>query len=298
MASAKKRLVVGNWKMYVESAEAARNLAAALRRKAAAVSGVDVWVAPPAPFISILAGANKATPVQIGAQTVSEFFEGAHTGEVSARTLKEAGASFVIIGHSERRAKENSGGENDATVNAELKNALGVGIRAILCVGEHTRDEHGGHFEYLSGQLRSALQGIPLASLAKLVIAYEPVWAIGKSAAEAAKPEIVRESSIFIRKTLSEIVGREAALRMPVLYGGSVDGTNAAELIEKGDVAGFLVGRASAGVDSFLEIIAACTNASASSPTPLKLRRASKTQKTRSKQAPKNKRKKAPKKRR
>jgi triosephosphate isomerase (TIM) len=257
-----KRLVVGNWKMYVENLESARSLTVALRRNVGSLQGVEVWIAPPMPFIPLLS--SRSSSILVGAQHASAYTEdasapfsaGAHTGEVTAAVLREAGAQFAIVGHSERRAL----GESDAAVNAELRSVIGNGLRAILCVGEHERDEHGNHFEILAGQLRSALDGIQGSVGSKLTVAYEPVWAIGKSAEDAAKPEIVRETVIFIRKMLTEIAGREAALRIPILYGGSVVGTNAAALIEHADISGFLVGRASTETEAFLEIIQACAN--------------------------------------
>lgn len=263
-----KRLIVGNWKMYVSSSEEARTIASALRRKEKTWSGVEVWIAPPAPMIPILAAVLKQSAVRIGAQTVSQFDGGvstdlnarAHTGEVSAAMLKDAGATFAVVGHSERRSPPAGGGDSDAIVAEQLKNALSAGMQAILCIGESVRDEHGGYFEFLSSQLRSAFHGIPLPLLSKLVIAYEPVWAIGEAAAGAARPEVVRETVIFIRKTLSDLMDRSAALRVPILYGGSVDGANAPALLASGEVAGFLVGRASTTAESFLAMIEACND--------------------------------------
>ena len=124
----------------------------------------------------------------------------------------------------------------------------------MLCIGEQKRDDSGAHFELLATQL-AALTHFPRTAVSKLIVAYEPVWAIGKTASEAMKPIEVRETAIFIRKTLADILGRDAALRIPVLYGGSVDPDNAARLIQEGDVSGFLVGHASAKLESFLEIL-------------------------------------------
>ena len=264
MASAqKKRLVVGNWKMYIEDVEDARALVSVLKRKSRNFKNVEVWVAPSSPFIPVTAAMLKQSVICVGAQTLSQFGSapvsaeasaGKHTGEVSARMLKDVGASFVIVGHSERRAL----GEDDTAVNAKLKNALGAGLRTILCIGEHARDEHGGHFEFIANQLRSALVDVPKPGFSKLVIAYEPVWAIGKNAADAARPELVRETTIFIRKTLVQIIGRESALRIPILYGGSVEGENAGGLMREAEISGFLVGRASTEAEKFWDIIQAC----------------------------------------
>jgi triosephosphate isomerase len=158
------------------------------------------------------------------------------------------------VGHSERRAA----GDSDETVHAALRAAAGAGLVSILCVGETERDAGGAHFSFVEGQLSSALKDFPKQSASKLVVAYEPVWAIGKTAADAMKPQELREMAIFIKKTLAGIFERKAALRVPILYGGSVEPENARALIAEGGVGGFLVGHASTSVDSFIEILKQC----------------------------------------
>jgi triosephosphate isomerase len=249
-----KRLIIGNWKMYVQSPDEARAFARALRRREKDLKGVEAALAPAFPLMLPLMQALGDSSVLVGAQTLSPFREGAHTGEVSAAMLKELGASFVMIGHSERRAA----GESDEQVAQELRLAQDTGLRGVLCIGERERDDHGGHFEFLANQLSGALAHNPKWP-SKLVIAYEPVWAIGKSASDAMQPLQLRETVIFIRKTLSEIFGREQSRRITILYGGSVEPENARALIEEGDVSGFLVGHASAKIDQFVEILLACS---------------------------------------
>ncbi len=240
----KKRLVIANWKMYIESPEAARKFISSLKRRAASYEGVEVWVAAPFTLLSLLKG-------KIGAQTVSAN-AGAHTGEVSADMLHAAGASFCLVGHSERRAA----GDTDDMVHAQLAAAANAGLAPVLCVGELERELSGAHFGYIEEQLSSALRGAQ--SLAgKLVVAYEPVWAIGKSAQGAMQPGEVEETVIFIRKTLADILGRKAALKVPILYGGSVEPANVERLIAEGSVNGFLVGHASAKLEQFVEILKA-----------------------------------------
>ena len=255
----RKRLVIANWKMYIESADGAKEFARALKRKVLGLSGVEAAVAAPAPFISAVAAILESSPVRVGAQAVSSHgsFDSAqdkaHTGEVSAAMARSAGADFAIIGHSERRAL----GESNEVVHQQLVQAASAGLTPVLCVGERERSEDGAHVAFVAEQLRTALVGAQ--SLAgKLVVAYEPVWAIGKTATEAMKPAEVREMTIFIRKTLADVLGRKAALKAPVLYGGSVEPENAPALIAEGDVSGFLVGHASAEVGSFVEILLAC----------------------------------------
>lgn len=249
-------MVVGNWKMFMESPEAAKKFAVALRKKARSFAGTEAWIAPAFPLIPAVSAALKGSPIKVGAQTVSIHTEGAHTGEVSAAMLKGLGVSFVIVGHSERRAA----GESDEAVRAQLTQTLGVGLTAILCVGEAEREPDGSHFAQIANQLHRALVGVVPAA-GRLIVAYEPVWAIGKSGAEAMQGEDVEETAIFIRKILSEALGRDAALRVPILYGGSVEPLNASALIKEGGINGVLVGHASADTDSFIEILKAAAPA-------------------------------------
>ncbi len=247
----KKRLVVGNWKMYVESPKEAEKFVKTLRKKARAFQGTEAWLAPAFPLIAPVAVALKGSSIKVGAQTMSVHAEPAHTGEVSARMLKASGVSFVIAGHSERRFR----GETDEMVRTQLISAIAAGLTVILCVGEEERVPDGSHWQQVANQLSRALYGVVPGT--KLIVAYEPVWAIGKHAADAMQGEDLEETAIFIRKILSETLGREAVSRIPILYGGSVEPGNAAALLKEGGVSGFLVGHASADVDSFIEILKA-----------------------------------------
>jgi triosephosphate isomerase len=239
--------------MYLESPKEAQDFCVMLRRKARGFAGVDVFLAPPFPLIPVVAEVLSSAPMRVGAQTVSSYLDGKHTGEVSVKMLKESGASFCIVGHSERRAL----GETDAMVRAQLDAAVGAGLTVVLCIGEAERQADGQHFSVIEKQLSSALEKLPLWAVGKIIIAYEPVWAIGKGPEDAMKPADLQEMDIFIKKTLAELLDRRSALRIPILYGGSVDATNALTLITEGGVSGFLVGRASAQIESFLEILKA-----------------------------------------
>lgn len=266
--SAKRRLVVANWKMYISTPEEAKKFATTLRRKARVFAGVDVVLAPSFTLLPLVSLALQGSAIKTSAQSVSVFETGAHTGEVGAQMVKGFGASYSIVGHSERRSPQSGfgqAGETDEMVRAQLIHAAVAGLIPILCIGESERDAAGAYLAVVAGQLREALKsfpankvGVKTSATPKLVIAYEPVWAIGKSAAEAMQPSDVREMSIFIKKTLAEHFERTAALKVPILYGGSVEPSNAGSLIEEGDVNGFLVGHASTEVDSFVEILKSC----------------------------------------
>lgn len=256
----KKLIVAGNWKLYIEDQEEAKKLGVALKRKAAQFPSTELVLFPPAPFIGTVAAAVKNSPVAVGAQTVAPFSTGAYTGYLSATILKEVGASWALVGHSERRAQTldamPGAGENEELIEAEIRAAGAAGLKVLLCIGEVERDPSGAHFATIARQLSSALAHFPKKGT-KLAIAYEPVWAIGKSAADACKPADLEEMTIFIRRTLTELFDRAAATKIPILYGGSVDATNAKELLVQGGVSGFLVGRASTNAKSFLELLGA-----------------------------------------
>jgi triosephosphate isomerase len=153
----KKRLVVGNWKMYIQTQGEARAFGLALRRKARALSGAEAWLAPPTPFIAEMAGLLESSPIKVGAQKVAPYTDAPHTGNVSAKMLKDVGAAFVIVGHSECRAA----GETNEQVRSSLERAVEAGLAPILCVGEREREVDGEHFAFIEAQLSSALMDFP-----------------------------------------------------------------------------------------------------------------------------------------
>lgn len=244
-----KSLVIANWKMYINSPEEAKRYVQGLKRRMKNSSTAEAWIAAPALFIPFISKSG----IKIGAQTVSAHAEGAYTGEVSAGMLSEAGTHFALVGHSERRAT----GESDAVVHAQLVRAAEAALTPVLCVGESERNQDGAQFTHLERQLTEALRGSQ-SLVRKLIVAYEPVWAIGHSAQDAMKPHELEETVIFIKKILADILGRKEALKVLILYGGSVEPENAARLIADGGVNGFLVGHAAAKLDSFVEILKAC----------------------------------------
>ncbi len=234
------------------SPKEALNFARTLRRKTRLFPGVEVVIAPSFTLLPSVALALKGSVLKVGAQSVSPYTDSKRTGEVSAAMLKLAGATHVIVGHSERRAE----GEDDEVINAQLQNVVAQNLSPILCVGEEERTQDGAHFATIEKQLGGALKGIK--NIPGLVVAYEPVWAIGKSAAEALDAQSLTEMVIFIRKTLADLLDRKEALKVPILYGGSVEPENTVKLLKDGGVSGFLVGHASSELDSFVEILKAC----------------------------------------
>lgn len=250
----KKRelLIVGNWKMNPPTVSTARRLFLDVhKRLGTRPSSVRVVVAPPMPYIGELSGLSPSKRIALGAQDV--FFEtaGAHTGEVSISMLKSVGASYVILGHSERRAR----GETDEEIGRDVSQTVASRVHAIVCVGETARDKSGDYFNRVEEQLRAALKGVKKPHLSYLTIAYEPVWAIGTG--DTATPADAEEMRLFIQKILTDRFGRTPAAKVRILYGGSVTPKNAPELLAESNVDGFLVGGASLSARDFAAIISA-----------------------------------------
>jgi triosephosphate isomerase len=234
-------IVAANWKMYKTGAEAQEFLT---QMKGKIGSSVKVFIAPSFTALPVM----KAEGVVLGGQNMHEAEEGAFTGEISARMLKAAGAKFVILGHSERRRLFY---ETDAVIHQKLKIAISSGLLPILCVGETLEEREGKKtFDVLSNQLKTALEGV---SPAEIVLAYEPVWAIGTGL--AATPEIAGETHQFCRSFLNKLWGQESAAKTHILYGGSVTPETASALAQQPDIDGALVGGASLDAAKFIQII-------------------------------------------
>lgn len=244
----KKPLIVANWKRYVETKDAAAAAAKGIARGAVKVRA-DIVLCPAAVHIDAVGKVIAGKGVGLGAQALSTAKGPMQTGELSAAMLADLGVRYVIVGHSERRAR----GEDGEAVRALVEGALAKKLSPILCIGEHARDASGEHFDAITAQLREALPKLSPSDQKRLVVAYEPIWAIGRSAAEAMDPRTLEETVIYIHKVLADLIGRTAALAVPVLYGGSVEEENAAALMSAG-VAGFLVGHASIDPKSLLAI--------------------------------------------
>ncbi len=243
-----KSTVVANWKMNPQTWREAKRLFEATRKAAESAKSVSIVVAPPSIFLRDLSTNYKGRKVAFAAQNAYFQKDGAYTGEMSMVQAHDARCTAVIIGHAERRAMGETNEETRAKVNAALAQKLQI----ILCVGEHQRSGSGEHFLFVKEQLKVALQDVAPGTIQKIVIAYEPVWAIG--ATQAMSPRQMHEMAIFIRKSLVGSHG-EKGLKVKVLYGGSIDETNAREMVVEGEVQGLLVGRASTDAEKFSSLV-------------------------------------------
>lgn len=240
-------LIVGNWKAYVESNAKAKALHAGAKRLASK-GDHEIVIAPAFPYIGMFAPAKpSAKGLKLGAQDVSITVGGAETGEVAAGLLKELGVSYVIVGHSERRAR----GESDEIVVEKMQHALAHGMTPIVCVGEADRDPEAHYLKKIRAQVSAIMAPLSAKERLAVVIAYEPIWAIGKSGLEAITPADLGEMVLYIRKVLADFMPGRANQKVRVLYGGSVDANNARQLAGGTGIDGFLVGRASTDVAGF-----------------------------------------------
>lgn len=246
---ARKKLIAGNWKMNKTPDEAAV-LAKELVEKAKGVSDRDIMIAPVFTALAKVNDVVKGTNVKLGAQNMYCEDSGAFTGEVSADMLIASGVTYVILGHSERRSIFK---EDDALINKKVKKALAKGLIPVFCVGETLAEREGGKAESIVGdQVKKGLEGIAEADAKKVVIAYEPVWAIGTG--KTATPNDADAMHKHIRSVLSSIYSGSFADAMVILYGGSMNDKNADELLNMPNIDGGLVGGAALKSDSFARI--------------------------------------------
>ena len=246
----KKKLVVGNWKMNPDSLIKVKEIIQNLKKTALKLDKIKTIICPPFIYLPEVANGLKNTKnFSPGAQDVHFVEGGAFTGEVSLSMVKSLGCKYVIVGHSERR----EAGETDEIVSKKVGIVSKGGLTAILCVGEKTRDGHGDFWHVLREQITKSLNKINRPMLKNLVIAYEPVWAIG--AKQAMIGNDLQQTVIFIKKTLSDTYGRDCADKIPVLYGGSVSPKNTLDLIQAGTVDGLLIGRESIKTKDFVQVL-------------------------------------------
>ncbi|MBI5418954.1 MAG: triose-phosphate isomerase [Deltaproteobacteria bacterium] len=243
-------LIAGNWKMYKTMGEATA-FVKELLPLVSGVTGVEIVLAPPFPSLGPVAALTAGTNVGVASQNMHFAEEGAYTGEVSPGMVKDAGAAYAIIGHSERRQYF---AETDDSVNRKVKAALASGLVPVMCLGETLSErEEGRTFEVVERQLRTGLAGIPASDSSRVIVAYEPVWAIGTG--RTATPAQAQEVHAFLRGLLSELWGATAARSVRILYGGSVKPENIADLMGRNDIDGALVGGASLKADVFANIV-------------------------------------------
>ncbi|HVS37925.1 MAG TPA: triose-phosphate isomerase [Gemmataceae bacterium] len=246
------KFVAGNWKMYTNAATA-RALASAIVAGLGAEKRVRVAVCPPAPYLTVVADVLKGSALELGGQNCYTEKEGAFTGEVSPTMLADVGCKWVILGHSERRHKL---GETDAFISRKVHAALGAGLHVILCLGETLEERQANRTEsVLDAQLVGSLAGMDTTGLRRVVLAYEPVWAIGTGV--NATPDQAQQAHAYIRRRISERFGEETGRTLPIQYGGSVKPENAAALLHQPDVDGGLIGGASLNADQFVAIVRA-----------------------------------------
>lgn len=226
----------------------AKKIFARIAAQAGKYKNVETVICPPYPFIGLL---GKKGSVKLGAQDSHYEIEGAFTGSVSPLMLKAVGAGAVIIGHSERR----KAGDTDEIINTKLKMAIREGLTVIFCAGEEMHDEGGAYLKVLSGQIERGLAGLKKNDYKQIIVAHEPVWAIGAAAKGADTPESFEHNRLFIKKVLAGVFGKKNGLSVPILYGGSVGAKNAGDFLSLGGADGLLVGRASLLPEDFLKIL-------------------------------------------
>ena len=242
--------IAGNWKMHKTGKEAVQ-AAKALKELVAGVSSVEVMIAPTFTALAQVSTEIASSNIALGAQNMHWEPKGAYTGEIAANMLLDAGCSYVIIGHSERRQFF---GESDQTVNQKIQSAVDAGLRPVLCIGESEAERDAGQtFSVLDKQIQKGLESFVLRDLQTLVVAYEPVWAIGTG--KTATKEQAQEAHAHIRDELAKMFSKEFAQQVRILYGGSVKPSNVKELMAMPDVDGALVGGASLEPETFSQLV-------------------------------------------
>lgn len=244
-------ILAANWKMNKTVGESL-DFVNRLKKLVIGINDRQVVIAPSFTALCPVGAALKESGIGLAAQNLSDNREGAYTGEVSARMLADAGCTYVIVGHSERRVLF---GESNDIIHDKIGMALEFGMQPIFCVGETLQEREAGRtFEVIEKQINEGLNQIKAYDIRKMVVAYEPVWAIGTG--KTATPEQAGETHAFIRQLMENLYGKEPARRLPLIYGGSVNPDNIGKLMAQPDINGALVGGASLDVDTFSKIIA------------------------------------------
>lgn len=248
--TARRPLIAGNWKMY-KTGEEAVDFVNAIKESIADVSDVDIMIAPPFTALTQVSMATQGSPIGLGAQNLYWEREGAYTGEISAPMLKSAGCQYVIIGHSERRQYF---GETDQSINRKIEAAAAADLIPVFCIGEtETQRDAGETFSILDKQIKNGLKGLFSENLKSLIVAYEPVWAIGTG--KTATKEQAQEVHAYVRDWFAKQFDPEFSQGLRILYGGSVKPANVKDLMAMEDIDGALVGGASLDPDSFSQLV-------------------------------------------
>lgn len=244
------KIVIANWKMNPQSIKEAEGIFSNVSSFVKNFKTVEVVICPPFPFLYIK-NKIKNKKIKLGSQDIYFEKEGSYTGQVSASMLKNFGVEYSIIGHSERRLM----GEDNISVNKKILNSLKNKINPIFCIGESDRDTNGFYLSFLKQQIQDGLSGVIKSQIKNIIIAYEPIWAIGSSAVRVATPSEFIEIRIFIKKVISDLYDIKTANDVKIIYGGSVNPLNASLFINEGGADGLLVGRDSLTPKKFCEII-------------------------------------------
>ena len=248
-------ILIANWKMNPKTSVEAKKIFSGIQKDLVKMNGVDVCICAPTIFLPELSKLLKSKKVSLGVQDVFYEGTGAYTGQTSPEMVKPFKVTHTILGHSERREL----GESNEFVARKVHYAVSKGMTVVLCVGERERTDEGGYFTFIRDELEAVLSGMKRADLKKIMIAYEPIWAIGKRAEEALDVTSLYEMVLFIRKILTEHFGRAPAQKVPILYGAAVKVDNAGQFIAEGGVNGLLVGSASLDPKQFIGISKAVT---------------------------------------
>ena len=244
-------LIVANWKAYVQSGAKAKKLFATAKRLVSQPE-IEIVLATPAPYLGLLAPGNRSK-VTFAAQDVSISEGGAATGEMTPAMLHDLGVIYTMVGHSERRAL----GETDAVVAEKVQHALANKLIPIVCIGERERDMDAKYLGFLRAQIHAVFSGLSPKERQQTILAYEPIWAIGKTAADAVTPSDLTEMVLYIQKILTDYLPGNGASKATLLYGGSVEPSDARSLAQGTGIDGFLVGHASTDSDVFTALVKA-----------------------------------------